>query len=61
MISPLLANVSLHDVLDLWAQQWRKRQAQGDLIIVRYADDLVVGFQHKAERFLAACIWRGSR
>lgn len=54
VISPLLANVYLHYVLDLWAQQWRKRHATGDVIIVRYADDFVVGFQHRqeAERFL---------
>ena len=52
-ISPLLANVYLHYVLDLWVEQWRKRHAHGDVIIVRYADDFIVGFQHKsdAERF----------
>ena len=54
-ISPLLANIYLHYVLDLWAHQWRNRQARGDVIIVRFADDFVVGFQHRgeAERFLA--------
>jgi group II intron reverse transcriptase/maturase len=54
-ISPLLANVYLHYVFDLWADQWRKTQAHGDVVIVRYADDFVVGFQHRqdAERFLA--------
>jgi group II intron reverse transcriptase/maturase len=54
-ISPLLANVYLHYVFDLWVHQWRKRQALGDVIVVRYADDCVVGFQHRreAERFLA--------
>jgi group II intron reverse transcriptase/maturase len=54
-VSPLLANVYLHYVLDLWAQQWRQKQTQGDVIIVRYADDFIVGFQHQsdAERFLA--------
>lgn len=54
-VSPLLANVYLHYVLDLWAEQWRKRHAHGDVIIVRYADDFVVGFQHQsdAERFRA--------
>jgi RNA-directed DNA polymerase len=54
-VSPLLANVYLHYVFDLWANQWRKRHAQGDVIIVRYADDFVVGFQHKTDavRFLA--------
>ena len=52
--SPLLANVYLHDVYDLWVQQWRKRHATGDIIVVRYADDTIVGFQHRhdAERFL---------
>jgi RNA-directed DNA polymerase len=52
--SPLLANVYLHYVFDLWAQQWRKRQARGDMIVVRYADDSVVGFEYEAEarRFL---------
>ena len=55
VISPLLANVFLHYVLDLWAHQWRGRHAKGDVIIVRYADDFVLGFQHRweAERFLA--------
>ena len=54
VVSPLAANIYLHYVLDLWAQQWRKVQAKRDMIIVRYADDFVVGFQHRAEaeRFL---------
>jgi len=53
-ISPLLANIYLHYVLDLWADQWRKTRASGDVVIVRYADDFVVGFQHEsdARRFL---------
>lgn len=53
-ISPLLANIYLHYVFDLWTQQWRKKQARGDIIVVRFADDFVVGFQHRdeAERFL---------
>jgi RNA-directed DNA polymerase len=53
--SPLLANVYLHYVFDLWAHQWRRRHASGDVIIVRYADDYIVGFQHQrdAQRFLA--------
>ena len=53
--SPLLANVYLHYVLDLWADWWRKRHAHGDVIIVRFADDFTVGFEHRddAERFLA--------
>ena len=46
VISPLLANVYLHYVLDLWAVRWRQREATGDMIIVRYADDFIVGFQH---------------
>jgi RNA-directed DNA polymerase len=51
--SPLLANVYLHYVFDLWAHQWRTRQARGDVVIVRFADDAVVGFEHRedAERF----------
>jgi len=54
VISPILANLYLHYVLDLWVEQWRKKQARGDVIIVRYADDAVLGFQHReeAERFL---------
>src|SRR6266446_3169592 len=52
--SPLLANVYLHYVFDLWVEVWRKKVAKGDVIVVRYADDLVLGFQHRtdAERFL---------
>jgi group II intron reverse transcriptase/maturase len=51
--SPLLANTYLHYVFDLWTQAWRKKQAHGDVIVVRYADDIVVGFEFKddAERF----------
>jgi RNA-directed DNA polymerase len=54
VISPLLANIYLHYVFDLWAERWRRREATGDMIIVRYADDLVVGFEHEADarRFL---------
>ena len=54
MISPLLANIYLHYALDLWAVRWRRREATGDMIIVRYADDFIVGFQHEsdARRFL---------
>ena len=54
--SPLLANIYLHYVLDLWAERWRRHEATGDMIIVRYADDLVTGFEHEddARRFLAA-------
>lgn len=55
VISPLLANIYLHDVFDLWAHRWRQRHARGRVILVRYADDIVAGFEHKAEaqRFLA--------
>jgi RNA-directed DNA polymerase len=54
VISPLLANIYLHYALDLWAERWRRREATGDMIIVRYADDFIVGFQHEvdARRFL---------
>ena len=54
--SPLLANIYLHYVFDLWAERWRRQEATGDMIIVRYADDLVLGFQHEsdAHRFLDA-------
>jgi RNA-directed DNA polymerase len=54
VISPLLANIYLHYVLDLWANRWQRREATGDMIIVRYADDFIVGFQHErhARRFL---------
>lgn len=50
----MLANIYLHYAFDLWVQQWRTKQARGDMIVVRYADDFIVGFQHKAEadRFL---------
>ena len=53
VISPLLANVYLHYGFDLWAERWRRREATGDMIIVRYADDIVVGFEHEidARRF----------
>ena len=54
VISPLLANIYLHYVFDLWAERWRRREASGDMIIVRYADDFIVGFQHETDgrRFL---------
>jgi RNA-directed DNA polymerase len=54
VISPLLANTYLHYALDLWAARWRRRKATGDMIIVRYADDFIIGFQHEndAQRFL---------
>ena len=49
VISPLLANVYLHYTFDLWAERWRRREASGDMIMVRYADDTVVGFQHESD------------
>ena len=56
VISPLLANIYLHYALDLWAERWRRHEAAGDMIIVRYADDFIVGFEHEtdARRFLDA-------
>jgi hypothetical protein len=58
VISPLLTNVYLHYVLDLWAERWRRREAGGDMIIVRYADDLVVGFEHETD---ARRFWDATR
>jgi RNA-directed DNA polymerase len=57
-VSPLAANIYLHYVLDLWADRWRRQYARGDVIIVRYCDDFIVGFEHRddAERF-----WRELR
>jgi RNA-directed DNA polymerase len=49
VISPLLANVFLHYVFDLWMEHWRQRHACGDVVLVRYADDFVIGFQHRDE------------
>src|ERR1700693_4944807 len=49
VVSPLLANVYLHYVFDLWVEVWRKKVAKGDVIVVRYADDLVAGFQYRAD------------
>jgi RNA-directed DNA polymerase len=56
VVSPLLANIYLHYVFDLWVEAWRQKVAKGEVIVVRYADDLVVGFEHRAEaeRFLKA-------
>src|ERR1700675_4096532 len=56
VVSPLIANVYLHYVFDLWVEAWRKREAKGDVIVVRYADDLAMGFENRmeAERFLEA-------
>src|SRR5215208_6683447 len=58
VISPLLANVYLHYVFDLWAERWRRREAKGDMILVRYADDIVVGFEHEAD---AQRFWEARR
>ena len=54
VVSPLLANIYLHYVFDLWVNQWRRKRAGGDMIVVRYADDAVLGFEHRkeAEAFL---------
>src|SRR5215472_5273336 len=49
VISPLLANIYLHYVFDLWAARWRRHEATGDMILMRYADDIVVGFEHEAD------------
>jgi group II intron reverse transcriptase/maturase len=63
VVSPLLANVYLHYVFDQWAEQWRRQQATGDVVIVRYADDSVVGFEHRedAQRFLEGLSERFAR
>jgi RNA-directed DNA polymerase len=47
--SPLMANIFLHYVFDLWVHQWRKTKARGDVIVVRFADDFVIGFQHRSD------------
>jgi RNA-directed DNA polymerase len=62
-ISPLLANLYLHYVFDLWVKQWRKQKARGDVIAVRFADDFVVGFEHRedGEQFLSALVERLGR
>jgi group II intron reverse transcriptase/maturase len=54
VISPLLSNVYLHYVFDLWIEWWRKRHCRGDVVVVRYADDFVIGFEHQSEA--AACL-----
>ncbi len=58
VISPLLSNVYLHYVYDLWAERWRRRKATGDMIMVRYADDIIVGFQHESD---ARRFWNAMR
>jgi len=59
-VSPLLANIYLHYVFDLWIGQWRKKRSHGDVVVVRYADDFVVGFEHRedAEQFQAELFQR---
>jgi RNA-directed DNA polymerase len=54
VISPLLANIYLHYAFDLWVDVWRKKWAQGEVVVVRYADHIILGFQHRtdADRFL---------
>ena len=49
VISPMLANIYLHYVIDLLAEHWRRHKAKGDMIVVRYADDMVLGFEHEAD------------
>ena len=56
VISPLLANLYLHHVFDQWIKWWRSHQAKGDVTVVRYADDFVVGFQHQHEAKQGDCI-----
>ena len=58
VVSPLLANIYLHYVFDLWAERWRRREAQGDVTIVRYADDIIVGFEHETD---ARHFWEAMR
>ena len=58
VISPLLANIYLHYVFDLWAERRRRREVMGEMIIVRFADDIVVGFEHEAD---ARCFWDAMR
>ena len=62
-ISPLLANIYLHYVFDLWVKQWRSTKARGDVIVVRFADDFVVGFEHRGdgEQFLSELVERLKR
>ena len=54
----MAAHISLHDVLDLWADRWRRQYARGDVIIVRDADDFIVGFEHRDD---AERLWRALR
>ena len=61
VISPLLANVYLHYVFDLWAERWRRREATGNMVIVRYADDIVVGFEREVDAGRFRDGWRSLR
>lgn len=56
-VSPLLANIYLHYVYDLWVEQWRKRRAAVEVIVIRYADDTVVGFQRHADAERCGPAW----
>ena len=56
VISPLLANVYLHYVFDLWTERWRHREAVGNVIVVRYADDLIIGFELDTD--VRRCLFR---
>jgi group II intron reverse transcriptase/maturase len=58
VISPLLANIYLHYVFDLWVQQWRTQTAAGDMIVVRYADDIVMGFERREDAECCLAAWR---
>jgi group II intron reverse transcriptase/maturase len=58
VISPLLSNIYLHYVFDLWAERWRRREATGSVILMRYADDIVVGFEHEVD---ARRFWESMR
>src|SRR5207247_7322037 len=58
VVSPLLANVYLHYSFDLWVNVWRQKWAQGEVVVVRYADDTIVGFQYQADAIVS---WRISR
>jgi group II intron reverse transcriptase/maturase len=49
VISPLLANIYLHYTFDLWADRWRRREATGNMVMVRYADDIIIGFEHETD------------
>ena len=63
-ISPLLANIYLHYVFDLWVEHWRKLYARGEVMVVRYADDFIVGFQDQWDDNVSESIskneWRNS-